>query len=63
MADTPSPIEIQKALGGIDYPASRNDLVSNAEKSGAEDSVLDTLRNLPDREYDSPAAVSKAVSN
>ncbi|WP_323958716.1 DUF2795 domain-containing protein [Arthrobacter sp. JZ12] len=62
MADSPSPIDIQKALGGISYPASREDLVNNAENSGADDSVLEALRNIPDQEYESPADVSKAVS-
>lgn len=62
MADSPSPIDVQKALGGVDYPAKKDDLVSNAEKSGADDSVLDALRNIPDKEYDSPADVSKAVA-
>lgn len=62
MADSPSPIDIQKALGGMNYPASRDDLVSNAEDSGADESVLDALRNIPDTQYESPADVSKAVS-
>ena len=55
----PSPIEIQKALGGIDYPVSKENLIKHAEKSGADDSVMDTLNNLPDREYDSPTDVNK----
>ncbi|MFT4468840.1 DUF2795 domain-containing protein [Arthrobacter sulfonylureivorans] len=62
MAENPSPIDIQKALGGVDYPASAADLVKNAEDSGAGDDVLSALRNLPDRQYESPAEVSKAVS-
>ncbi|GAB3532299.1 hypothetical protein GCM10027403_04330 [Arthrobacter tecti] len=63
MADSPSPIDIQKALGGVDYPARKDDLISNAEQSGADDSVVSALRNLPDKEYDSPADISKAVSS
>lgn len=61
MAD-PSPIDIQKALGGMDYPASRDDLVKHAEDNGADASVLDTLKNLPDREFDSPTDVNKEAS-
>ncbi|KQO01930.1 hypothetical protein ASF21_10315 [Arthrobacter sp. Leaf234] len=61
MAD-PSPIDIQKALGGLDYPASRDDLVKHAEDKGADASVLDTLKNLPDREFDSPTDVNKEAS-
>lgn len=63
MADSPSPIDVQKALGGVDYPAKKDDLVSNAEGSGADDSVLDALRNIPDKEYGSPTEVSKAISD
>ena len=61
MADV-NPIELQKHLGGVDYPASKDDLVRRAEESGAGDDVLEALRGIPDREYDAPTAVTKAVS-
>ena len=61
MANQPSPIDIQKALGGVDYPASTEDLVRKAEESGADDSVLEALRNLPDRTFNSPAEVNEAI--
>lgn len=63
MADTPNPIQIQKFLGGVDYPASRDALLSSAKDSGADDNVLRALENIPDREYDSPTAVSSAISD
>lgn len=53
-----SPIDIQKALGGVDYPASKDDLVSHAESSGASSDVLEALRSLPDRNYDGPTGVN-----
>lgn len=58
----PSPIDVQKALGGIDYPASKDDIVSKAEQSGAGEDVLEALRAIPDRQYDAPTDVSEAVS-
>ncbi|MHA7281867.1 DUF2795 domain-containing protein [Arthrobacter sp. TMS2-4] len=61
MAD-PSPIDIQKALGGVDYPASKADLVKHAKDKGADGTVLETLENLPDREFDSPTDVTKEAS-
>jgi len=61
MADV-NPIELQKHLGGVDYPASRDDLVKKAEQNGADEDVLEALRGIPDREYDAPTAVTKAVS-
>jgi hypothetical protein len=63
MADAPNPIQIQKFLGGIDYPASKETLISRAKESGADSKVLDALQNIPDKEYDSPTAVSSAVSD
>ena len=62
MADAPNPIQIQKFLGGIDYPASKDTLVSRAKESGADSNVLDALQNIPDKEYDGPTDVSSAVS-
>lgn len=62
MNENPNFIEVQKFLGGIDYPASRDDLVRKAEDSGAGDEVLDALRNLPDRRYEDPTEVSEAVA-
>ena len=57
--EDPSPVDIQKALGGMDYPASKADLVRYAKDKGADDTVLETLGNLPDREFDSPTDVNK----
>ena len=61
MADKPSPIDVQKALGGIDYPASKADIVRKAEDSGAGGAVLEALKNLPERQYDAPTDVSKEI--
>lgn len=63
MADAPNPIQVQKFLGGVDYPATRETLLSHAKDSGADSTVLDALGNIPDKEYDSPTAVSSAVSD
>ncbi len=62
MSDAPNPIEVQKYLSGIDYPASKEDVVSKAEEHGAPDEVLEALRGIDDREYDGPTAVSQAVA-
>ena len=54
--------EVQKALKGADYPASRDDLVSLAERNGAGADLLDALRGADGASFDSPAAVMKGVS-
>ena len=58
-----NPIEVQKFLGGISYPATRDALVAHAQESGADGNVITALENIPDREYDSPTAVSSAISD
>jgi Protein of unknown function (DUF2795) len=62
MAETPNPIQVQKYLGGIDYPASKEDIVKKAKDKGADNNVMEALQNLPDQEYDAPTAVSEAIS-
>lgn len=63
MTNTPNAIQVQKFLGGIDYPANRDTLLSKAKDSGADANVLKTLENLPDRDYDGPTAVSSAIAD
>lgn len=58
----PTFVQVQKALSGIDYPASRDQLVEHARGNGAEDAVLDALREVADRRYEGPDEVSSAVS-
>jgi len=62
MADNPSFIEIQKYLSGVDYPASKQDLIDRARESGAGDEVMQALESLPDREFEGPTGVSEAVA-
>ncbi len=57
----PSPVDVQKALKGMDYPASKADVVQCAERSHADQQVLEMLRQIPDREYTTPASVSKEL--
>ncbi|TDD33084.1 DUF2795 domain-containing protein [Actinomadura sp. KC06] len=62
MADNPSFIEVQKCLAGMDYPASRDDLVQHAQQHGADEQMLRALRAMPDREYDGPSGVSTEIT-
>ncbi|MBF2051227.1 MAG: DUF2795 domain-containing protein [Leptolyngbya sp. IPPAS B-1204] len=58
---TVNPIELQKYLKGMNYPASKDDLIDHAEEQGADDDILDLLEQLPDEEYETPTDVNKAV--
>ncbi len=56
-----SPIDIQKALGGMDYPATKEDIVKHAQDKGGDSEVIDALKKIEDREYEGPSGVSSAV--
>ncbi len=62
MTDRPNPIQRQTVLRGVDYPASRDDLVRHAEQQGADEEVLEGLRQMEDRDHDGPHAVSQSFS-
>ena len=56
-----TPFDIQRQLGGMEYPASKSDLVEQARASGADEAVISRLESLPDREFEGPAEVTKAL--
>ncbi|MEU2578600.1 DUF2795 domain-containing protein [Streptomyces anulatus] len=60
MADI-SPIDLQKALKGAEYPAGRDDLVALAEGNGAADALVSKLRDTSADQFDGPAEVQKVV--
>jgi hypothetical protein len=63
MADAPNPIQVQKFLGGMDYPVDKQTILSTAKDKGADENVLRALESIPDGEYDAPTAISKAISD
>lgn len=58
---TVNPISIQKHLKGMDYPAKKDELIAHAKKHGADKDVMETLEQIADDEYETPAQVSKAI--
>lgn len=54
-----NPITVQKHLHGVDYPASKEDLIKTAEAQNAPQEVIDMLQRLPDVEYETPADLMK----
>ncbi|SOZ39901.1 DUF2795 domain-containing protein [Cupriavidus neocaledonicus] len=61
-AGMPNPIELQRALKGVDYPATREQLVDKAREAGADEAITRALEAIDDREYEDPAQVSEAVA-
>ena len=56
-----NPIQLQKFLGGIDYPAEKKTLLDTARKQGADENAMLVLEQLPEQKYNSPNDVSEAV--
>jgi len=56
-----SPREVEKALKGIDYPARRQDMLKVAESNNAEEVVRRVIESLPDKTYNTPIDVTKAI--
>jgi len=55
-----SPANVTKHLKGIDFPASKQDLLKHAHQLKAEQVVIDEIQQMDDREYNSMADVMKA---
>jgi len=56
-----NPIQVEKFLKGVDYPATKDDLVKKAEQNGADEEIRSTLQQLKEDKFSSPADVSKAI--
>ncbi len=56
-----NPVQIQKYLGGIDYPCSKQDLLKTAKSKGADQNVMDVINRLPDKQYQKPTDVTKEI--
>lgn len=57
-----NPIEIQRHLKGVDYPADRSELVERARSENAPPEVVEALEGLPeDEEFEGPDDVMEAV--
>ena len=57
-----NPVQIQKYLKGVDYPANKQTLIENAKKLGADDNVCESLEKLPDQDFEAPVDVSQALA-
>src|SRR5215216_2125368 len=53
--------EVQKALKGVNYPATNNELANHAEGNGADRELVDALRGMNKSSFDGPNAVMKEL--
>jgi len=57
----PNAVVIQQSLSGVDYPATKSDLIARARYNGAAQEVLDDLDRLPENQYRGPSQVQRAI--
>ncbi|MEU8363933.1 DUF2795 domain-containing protein [Nonomuraea sp. NPDC048882] len=62
MSTAPNPIDLQRHLSMVDYPASKDDLIDAAREQDADEDIIEALEAMPDRQYDGPNAVSQAIN-
>ncbi len=64
MAHGVSPAVILKHLGGLHFPATRQQIVDHAKKNqegGDTDRVVSVLNQIDDKEYQSPTEILKEI--
>lgn len=57
-----SPIAVERYLKGIDFPATKDDLIQHAQENDAPNDVLGALDRFDDRPYSSVADIAREVS-
>jgi hypothetical protein len=55
-----SPSNVQQYLAGVSYPASKDQLLDQAQRNGAPDEVVQIIEQLDDEEFGGPQAVMQA---
>jgi hypothetical protein len=55
------PIEVQKHLSGIDYPASKDEVIATAESNGAPQEIIEALQQMDETEFDGPDDVQASL--
>lgn len=56
-----NPIQVEKYLRHVDYPADREKLLAAAQAEGADENILHTLAEIPEETFEGPVGVSRAI--
>lgn len=56
-----SPAIVERYLGGMHYPAEKQNLIDNAKGKDAPSDVMDLINKLPDKTYNSPIDITKEI--
>ncbi|CAA9482864.1 MAG: hypothetical protein AVDCRST_MAG45-271 [uncultured Solirubrobacterales bacterium] len=57
-----NPIEAQKYLKGMQYPASKQDVIDHAKSNDAPQEMIDDLESDTQDQFENPGEVQKAFS-
>ncbi len=49
-------------VDGLDYPISRDAILEAAREASIDQTVFDSLKKLPDREYSAPEELTRALN-
>ena len=55
--------EIEKALKGIHYPASKDELVQKAKNNDVNHDVIINIEKLPEKKFNSPNDVKRTLNS
>lgn len=58
-----NPAKIEESIKGIDFPASKEDILNRARENSAAQEEMDALEGLPDQEYTTPTDITQALGN
>ena len=58
-----SPVELQRFLRGVDYPASKEDLINHARSNRASEEIITMLEGMRLNRFISPTDVSDALND
>jgi hypothetical protein len=58
-----NPIEVAHSLKGLEYPVDKNGLLKCARQNEARAEVIRVIKELPEKEYTNPLAISEEIGN
>jgi hypothetical protein len=56
-----NPIEVQKHLSGVDYPASKDEIIATAEQNDAPQEIIEALQRMDGDQFGGPDDVMEAL--
>jgi hypothetical protein len=57
-----NPIEIEKCIKGVQFPADKQDIINKARENRAREDVMRMLEQLPDQEYRRPTEITEELA-